>query len=589
MFLSLHLIAERLQIPDCMIWIQEIDPHPYLDLSLYPNTAASCCELDPEILYLTDQIPELNLISGHTVNRNTGKLHETNRTNPQLLTATQTTAERPTVNKTTTELSTANKITTELSTANKTTTKLNTTKENPPKTTAGIIWIVPQSEFSAAQKAVCTFPYNLLLIGTQTNFRDVFQQISQLTIVLRRQLDAFRTAVYTDHDLQRLIEMFFEILGNPAYLVDSSFKVLAIDRKHEMRYLSASWKRLEDDQYLPFDLVSHLINSKELSIMESEQSASLVNSQYFYVPFINYNLRQRGKVKGHLFVAGMRKNIQTSDIELTEYLGNYILEAMNRNSAFQNARGDYYEHFMRDMFCGKLVDPVPIRQQMMFLGFQPEDYYTIAVLHTSPEHGLSDERIANQLERCCGAKSVLYQDKMAALFSHGKRINLHKLQKDLERIHNTLNCEIGVSDTFQGFYDLNTYYLQAEWALTCPATITQESSASPIRYYQNYALAHILTGFSKQEKWKTLLPPKLLYLQQYDQIHHTEFLKTLYLYLRFERSVLETATELHIHRNTLSYRMEKIIALCHFDLEDPVLRMRLLLSLEAIQFLDSFP
>lgn len=569
MFLSLHLIAERLQIPDCMTWIQEVDSHPYLDLSLYPNAASSCYELDPEILYLTDQIPKQNLISGHTVNQNTRSLQETNRTNPKLLTTTQTTAKRPTINKTTTEL--------------------DPTKKIFPKTTAGIIWIVPKSEFSAAKKAVCTFPYNLLLIGTQTDFREVFQRISQLTIALRRQLDAFRTAVYTDCDLQRLIEMFFEILGNPAYLVDSSFKVLAIDRKHDMRYLSASWKRLEDDQYLPFDLVSHLINSKELSIMESEQNATLVNSQYFYVPFINYNLRQHGKVKGHLFVAGMRKNIQTSDIELTEYLGNYILEAMNRNSAFQNARGDYYEHFMRDMFCGKLVDPVPIRQQMMFLGFQPEDHYTIAVLHTSPEHGLSDERIANQLECCCGAKSVLYQDKMAALFSHGKRMNLHKLQKDLERIHNTLNCEIGVSDTFQGFYDLNTYYLQAEWALTCPETITQETKIAPIRYYQEYALAHILTGFSKQEKWKTLLPPKLLYLQQYDQIHHTEFVKTLYLYLRFERSVLETAKELHIHRNTLSYRMEKIIALCHFDLEDPALRMRLLLSLEAIQFLDSFP
>ena len=52
---------------------------------------------------------------------------------------------------------------------------------------------------------------------------------------------------------------------------------------------------------------------------------------------------------------------------------------------------------MRDLFSGKLTNPKPIRQQMLSLGALPEEFFTVAVLHTSSEHGLSDERIASQM------------------------------------------------------------------------------------------------------------------------------------------------------------------------------------------------
>lgn len=430
----------------------------------------------------------------------------------------------------------------------------------------GMVCVVKPAGFAGARAQVRQFSGNCLLLGTEAPLADVFNEILSRMFFLRRQMDIFKTAVYTQQSLQKLIEMIFDIMGNPAYLVDSSFKVLAIERKRDMRYLSAAWKRLEDDGYLPFDLVSNLINSGELFDMETNEKPVVVNSRYFYVPFINYNLKQHGKIKGHLFIVGMKKKFLKSDIELAEYLGDFVLELLLRSSRFQNERGDYYEHFMRDMFSGKLMEQTPIRQQMASLGLYPEEYFTVAVLHTSAEHGLSDERIASQLERCSGAKPVFYQDKIAALFPHGNKPDGDAFAESLKQISRELDCEIGVSDTFQGFYDLHTYYVQAEWALTCTSLTSFTGLQPMIRHYGCYAARHVVYGFSRKEQWKALVDPRLLPLHRYDQDTHGELVRTLHIYLLQERSVMEASRLLHIHRNTLAYRMDKIRQMCGFRL-----------------------
>lgn len=452
---------------------------------------------------------------------------------------------------------------------------------------SGLVCVLTPEAFDRVDPEADALSCNCLYLGTNRPFHAVFNDISAMLRQIREQMDVFRIAVYTQQNLQMLTEMVYDILGNPAYVVDSSFKVLAIDDKHDTRDLSRSWRRLEDEGYLPFDLVTNLINSGDLQKMEAVDHAALVRSKYFYVPFINFNLRQKDRVKGHFFIAGICKPIRPCDVELADYLGNLIQEALIRDPAFQNQRGDYYEHFMRDMISGKLVDKLRIQQQMKFLGIQPQDYHALCVLHTSAEHGPFNDRIASQLERCCGAIPVFYKDKIVGLFSYRTNSDPLMLEQALQAIHTALNCQVGVSDIFRGYYDFETYYIQAEWALTAPTLLPSLCNAPPIRHYREYVLAHILYGFSRQTKFRSALPPDLQLLQCYDAENHTELMLTLQLYLTLERSMQETASALFIHRNTLSYRISKINELCGFDLNDPVTRRRLLLALELEELLDT--
>ena len=75
----------------------------------------------------------------------------------------------------------------------------------------------------------------------------------------------------------------------------------------------------------------------------------------------------------------------------------------------------------------------------------------------------------------------------------------------------------------------------------------------------------------------------LFEMREYDARHATEFYETLRVYLECERSLVDAAARLYIHRNTLIRRIEKLEELFgELGLDDPAIRLALLLSFKLI-------
>lgn len=77
-----------------------------------------------------------------------------------------------------------------------------------------------------------------------------------------------------------------------------------------MPEMSATWRRLLSDGYMPYDVVMKLIESNELQTMETGICADLILSNYFYIPFINYNIRYKGRIQGHFCGGDVQKSPQ---------------------------------------------------------------------------------------------------------------------------------------------------------------------------------------------------------------------------------------------------------------------------------------
>lgn len=86
-----------------------------------------------------------------------------------------------------------------------------------------------------------------------------------------------------------------------------------------------------------------------------------------------------------------------------------------------------------------------------------------------------------------------------------------------------------------------------------------------------------LEAFAKQ-----LLGP----LVNYDRARGTPFLKTLEIYLQQHGNLMRTARKLHIHLNTLRYRLARISDISGIDLKDEDLRLDLLLAIRIRALLD---
>ena len=107
-----------------------------------------------------------------------------------------------------------------------------------------------------------------------------------------------------------------------------------------------------------------------------------------------------------------------------------------------------------------------------------------------------------------------------------------------------------------------------------------QSMGSPngVHYYESLYLPAILAPRLSQMPRTNYISPAIPLLEEYDSENSTEFLKTLEAYTKNLFRTSETAAQLHIHRNTLLYRVQKIEEIGDFSLKDYSTVLHLMIS-----------
>ena len=121
---------------------------------------------------------------------------------------------------------------------------------------------------------------------------------------------------------------------------------------------------------------------------------------------------------------------------------------------------------------------------------------------------------------------------------------------------------IGASVPFADPVMLPVRLQQAEFALD------QASDARGLFLCEAYACDYLLLTFRAFGSTAALLHPALEALEIYDEKNQTELRVTLSAYLRHERNQLEAARDLHVHPNTMRYRLSRIREVAGLTLED---------------------
>ena len=82
-----------------------------------------------------------------------------------------------------------------------------------------------------------------------------------------------------------------------------------------------------------------------------------------------------------------------------------------------------------------------------------------------------------------------------------------------------------------------------------------------------------------------MIHPDILCLQQHDATHHTAYIATLDAYFQAGRNALKAAQNLHIHKSTFFYRLDKIKEATDFTLDNEAILFAYELSLQILHYL----
>jgi purine catabolism regulator len=108
----------------------------------------------------------------------------------------------------------------------------------------------------------------------------------------------------------------------------------------------------------------------------------------------------------------------------------------------------------------------------------------------------------------------------------------------------------------------------------------KEWEAAPVTYFGDLGLYQLLTGLSTNPEAARFYRKTLGKLISHDGNKHAELVQTLDAFFACHGNLSQTAARLHIHRNTLTYRLEQIANITQLDLDDPDARFSLHLALK---------
>lgn len=419
------------------------------------------------------------------------------------------------------------------------------------------------------RQVVCRFRGGDLLLAS-TDITLVFNQILNAFYYYESWENRMNLLMAEQCSLTELLDASDEILMNPLLIFDSSDAIIAA---------STSYLHVEVDEHW-YELLSLGGTFPDKSVDFHKQSSALFdhrNHRPYYIPtgfFPNgswsQNIFRQEEWCGICVVVEYRQPLDTGMLHLF-YLFSQMIQRYTNTRSEHNAF-KLQSAFFLEALEGQDPQTSGLRRRLLANGWNSQDsMILLRVVPLSPKYHthtylcrifsgyspyLFPAAMNHEILLLCNISKLLKQDLFSFLGPWLK--------------NSYYRC--GVSQPFSDLNQLSTAHKQSGIALQYG-----EQTAGSIHEVRDHMIFW-LTEALKDRINPLTTHPALLQLREHDQKNHTDYYRTLFIYLKNERNSQMTAAQLNIHRNTLFHRLERIKELFCLDLNLPEERFYLMLS-----------
>ncbi|GFI50973.1 proline-responsive transcriptional activator PutR [Lachnospiraceae bacterium] len=237
----------------------------------------------------------------------------------------------------------------------------------------------------------------------------------------------------------------------------------------------------------------------------------------------------------------------------------------NLIASFKNAiyypenEGSYLSHFERN-------------------GFLRDMEYIVIIISC---HTYDDEAGNARLDKI--EKSMRFiLEKMIAYEEHGRLIILaagsvlSRIQEEFGRLcRNDSNVYAGIGTVAEGVRDI---YRSHENAYTA-YQLTKTAIPKNLLCYDELGIYKILADTKEASIYPEFVQETLGELMKYDEENHTDYMEILEAYFENDCCVVHTAQALYCHKNTLSYKLDKIRRILGYDILKNENRVKIMVAI----------
>ncbi|WP_195571296.1 PucR family transcriptional regulator [Paenibacillus sp. 1001270B_150601_E10] len=241
------------------------------------------------------------------------------------------------------------------------------------------------------------------------------------------------------------------------------------------------------------------------------------------------------------------------------------------------------------LLTGQEHSEMSIKEKALQYGIQLPDSYQVVVLEFDSEINEKQYQqmlfIVRTVENLRIPLYVIHQNRLI-MIAGTKGIRQTIIQYEEERdvfVHRLI--QRFATDAHVGCGSYYRYFTKAELSYHEALVVLQIKHSFPdevdeIHNYKDLGYYRFLPSMYTEKEKTQVEHPSITLLRQYDLEHGSDLLTTLEVFLKHDSNVKKAAEALHVHTNTLTYRLKRMMEIGQMDLSQMDEKVTLYLELK---------
>lgn len=273
-----------------------------------------------------------------------------------------------------------------------------------------------------------------------------------------------------------------------------------------------------------------------------------------------------------------------------------LIQKNLENNRIHSRKSDFVTHVL----LGNITDEEELISLCNINGF---DYSLnrLCIFIRKPRGGIKgdqhvlDIKVNSTIDRLCHANSlniykINYNNNIILFIMYSKEINIQVVNKDAfefasqvtEALQEIMTVSCGIGKSYKGIGTVGKSFKQAIKAINLGSKLYESNN---VHSYEKESVYHMLYNGLSYNQMDELYRETVFPLDEMDYENSGELTLTLKKYFECHFKSVDTAKCLHLHRNTLFYRLEKIKTILDYDFDNPMKNMKIHMGIYAKELL----
>lgn len=434
------------------------------------------------------------------------------------------------------------------------------TNKSLPKNLVIAGGVLPNPDFSSE--------HNILYIDSCYSAHILFSRIQDIFTDYQDWHTRIQNAIILHIGIDKILNIVVEKLYNPIALFDTTASLVQWAGTFSEDFSGSIWDNALNNgytmDYFPYeewkDLTRKMSNS-EMPFLTQSSNDPLHS-------ILTCPLKNEGKLIGSLGMTSINAPFTDGQIRLIAFIKEMLEMALNNPTSLRHT-AENNPYYVQCLLNGLSIEEKIITYYLKRRGWKINNSYCL-LNFSYPTYSNSLDFISDPYIR-----RIEHKLPLGLLCSHEESIivilnttdysvTASDFQDMMQELYDKFQIQCGISTEFYNFSDLKYYYIQSKSALLEGC---RDNTQQAFYYYLDYFKSNLVHALDSVTSLKSMCHPRILQMWKNNDSSQLSLIHTLHKYLLNGRNITTTAAALHIHRNTLLYRLDKISDYLCIDFE----------------------